>query len=183
ANDKDLGIRVLAGAEVVILKEGALDYSDEILAELDVVVCSIHSYFNLDRAAMTERMLAAIENPYAQIIAHPTGRLLLRRDAFDYDMEKILAACAKHGVAMECNSYPDRLDLKDVYLRMCKDRGVKVVISTDSHSNGNLSFIRYGVTMARRGWLEKADVLNTVPFEKFLEKLRPNPGSARPGGQ
>ncbi len=183
ADEKDLGIRVFAGAEVDILKDGSLDYSDEILAELDVVVCSIHSYFNLDRAAMTERMLAAIENPYAQIIAHPTGRLLLRRDAFDYDMEKILAACAKHGVAMECNSYPDRLDLKDVYLRMGKDRGVKVVISTDSHSTGNLSFIRYGVTMAWRGWLEKKDVINTLPAAEFLAALRPKPGAARPGGQ
>src|SRR5256886_12163104 len=120
-------IRVLAGAEVDILKDGSLDYSDEVLAQLDVVVCSIHSYFNVDRAAMTERMLAAIENPYTQIIAHPTGRLLLRRDPFDYDMEKVLEACLKHGVAMECNSYPDRLDLKDVYLRMCKERGVKEI--------------------------------------------------------
>jgi len=178
ADEKGLGIRVLAGAEVDILKDGGLDYSDELLAQLDVVVCSVHSYMNLDRAAMTERMLAAIENPYAQIIAHPTGRLLLRRDPFDYDMEKVLAACAKHGVAMECNSYPDRLDLKDVYLRMCKDRGVKVVISTDSHNTANLSFIRYGVTMARRGWLEKSDVINTLPFEKFLGSLRPKPGSA-----
>jgi len=143
------------------------------------VVCSIHSYFNLDRAAMTERMLAVIENPYTQIIAHPTGRLLLRRDPIDYDMEKILGACAKHGVAMECNSYPDRLDLKDVYLRMCKDRGVKVVISTDSHSTGNLSFIRYGVTMARRGWLEKHDVINTLPTAEFLAALRPKPGAAK----
>jgi len=179
ANDKGLGIQVLAGAEVDILKDGSLDYSDEILAQLDVVVCSIHSYFNLDRAAMTDRMLAAIENPYTQIIAHPTGRLLLRRDPFDYDMEKILGACAKHGVAMECNSYPDRLDLKDVYLRMCKDRGVKVVISTDSHSTGNLSFIRYGVTMARRGWLEKHDVINTLPTAEFLAALRTKPGAAR----
>ncbi len=178
ANDKDLGIRVLAGAEVDILKDGSLDYSDEILAQLDVVVCSIHSYFNLDRVAMTERMLAAIENPYTQIIAHPTGRLLLRRDPLDYDMEKVLEACAKHGVAMECNSYPDRLDLKDVYLRMCKERGVKVVISTDSHNTANLAFIRYGVTMARRGWLEKHDVINTLPTEQFLEKLRPKPGRA-----
>jgi DNA polymerase (family 10) len=173
-----LHIRVLAGAEVDILKDGSLDYSDEILAQLDVVVCSIHSYFNLDRAAMTERLLAAIENPYTQIIAHPTGRLLLRRDPIDYDMEKVLEACARHGVAMECNSYPDRLDLKDVYLRMCKERGVKVVISTDSHNTGNLSFIRHGVTMARRGWLEKKDVINTLPMEQFLEKLRPKPGSA-----
>jgi len=179
ASDKGLGIRVLAGAEVDILKDGSLDYSDELLAELDVVVCSIHSYFNLDRAAMTERMLAAIENPYTQIIAHPTGRLLLRRDPIDYDMEKILEACAKHGVAMECNSYPDRLDLKDVYLRMCKDRGVKVVISTDSHNTANLSFIRYGVTMARRGWLEKHDVINTLPTVQFLAALRSKPGARR----
>ena len=166
-----------------ILKNGSLDYSDEILAQLDVVVCSVHSYFNLDRAAMTERMLAAIENPYTQIIAHPTGRLLLRRDPFDYDMEKILEACAVHGVAMECNSYPDRLDLKDVYLRMCKERGVKVVISTDSHNTANLSFIRHGVTMARRGWLEKKDVINTLPTAEFLDALRPKPGTARPGSQ
>jgi DNA polymerase (family 10) len=179
ASDKGLGIRVLAGAEVDILKDGSLDYSDDLLAQLDVVVCSIHSYFNLDRAAMTERMLAAIENPYAQVIGHPTGRLLLRRDALDYDMEKILDACAKHGVAMECNSYPDRLDLKDVYLRMCKDRGVKVVISTDSHSAANLAFIRHGVTMARRGWLEKKDVINTLPTEQFLAALRPKPGTAK----
>jgi DNA polymerase (family X) len=181
ASDKGLGIRVLAGAEVDILKDGALDYSDELLAQLDVVVCSVHSYMNLDRAAMTDRLLAAIENPYAQIIAHPTGRLLLRRDPFDYDMEKILQACAKHGVAMECNSYPDRLDLKDVYLRMCKDRGVKVVISTDSHNTSNLSFIRYGVTMARRGWLEKSNVINTLPAEQFLAALRPKPGTAHKG--
>jgi DNA polymerase (family 10) len=151
-----------------------------LLAQLDVVVCSIHSYFNLERAAMTERMLAAIENPYTQIIAHPTGRLLLRRDPIDYDMEKILQACAKHGVAMECNSYPDRLDLKDVYLRMCKDRGVKVVISTDSHNATNLALIRYGVTMARRGWLEKKDVINTLPTEQFLAALRAKPGAAKP---
>jgi DNA polymerase (family 10) len=126
---------------------------------------------------MTERMLAAIENPYTQIIAHPTGRLLLRRDAFEYDMEKILDACAKNGVAMECNSYPDRLDLKDIYLRMCKDRGVKVVISTDSHRTAHLAHIRHGVTMARRGWLEARDVINTLPIEKFLAALRPKPGA------
>lgn len=177
-SEKRLGIRVLAGAEVDIMKDGELDYSDEILAQLDVVVCSVHSYMNLDRAAMTERYLAAIENPYTQIIAHPTGRLLLRRDAFDYDMEKVLDACAKHGVAMECNSYPDRLDLKDVYLRMCKERGVKVVVSTDAHTTTNLLFIRYGVTMGRRGWLEKKNVINTLPCDEFLAALRPKPGAA-----
>src|SRR6201993_4744488 len=179
ANEKGLGIRVLAGGEGDILKDGSLDYSDEILAQLDVVVCSVHSYFNLDRSAMTERLLAAIENPYTQIIAHPPGRCLLRRDPFDYDMEKILEACAKHGVAMECNSYPDRLDLNDVYLRMCKERGVKVVISTDSHVASNLSFIRYGVVMARRGWLEKKDVINTLPAKEFLGALRAKPGDRK----
>jgi len=178
-NEKDLGIRVFAGSEVDIMKDGSLDYSDEILEQLEVVVCSVHSYMNLDRAAMTDRYLAAIENPYTQIIAHPTGRLLLRRDAFDYEMEKVLDACAKRGVAMECNSYPDRLDLKDVYLRMCKDRGVKVVISTDSHNMANLSFIRYGVTMARRGWLEKKNVMNTLPAAEFIAALRPKPGAAQ----
>src|SRR5580704_5613691 len=176
-NTKGLGIRVLAGSEVDILKEGQLDYPDEILAQLDVVVCSIHSYMQLDRFAMTDRMLAAIENPYCQIIGHPTGRRLLVRDSFDYDMEKVLAACAKHGVAMECNSYPERLDLREVYLRMCKERGVKVVISTDSHNTMHLPYIRYGVTTARRGWLEKSNVINTLPVDKFLAALRPKPSS------
>jgi DNA polymerase (family 10) len=178
ANASDLGIRILAGAEVDILKDGSLDYSDELLSQFEVVVCSIHSYMNLDRAAMTERMLAAIENPCTQIIGHPTGRLLLRRDPFDYDMAKVLDAAAKHGVVMECNSYPDRLDLTDVHLRMCKERGVKVVIDTDSHNTPHLSFIRHGVTMARRGWLEKANVINTLPVDKFLAALRPKPGRA-----
>src|SRR2546427_386504 len=177
AGERGLGIRVLARPEVDILKDGALDFDDEVLAQLHAVVAAVHSYMNLDRAAMTDRILAAIENPYTQIIAHPTGRLLLRRDSFDYDMEKVLAAAAKHGVAMECNSYPDRLDLKDTHLRMAKERGVKIVISTDAHTTTNLSFIRYGVQMARRGWLEKADVLNTLPVEDFLAALRAKPGS------
>lgn len=179
ADAQGLGIRIFTGSEVDILKDGALDYSDEILAQLDVVVCSVHSYMNLDSPAMTDRLLGAIENPYTQIIAHPTGRLLLRREAYPYDMEKVLDACAKHGVAMECNSYPDRLDLKDVYLRMCKDRGVKVVISTDSHVTTNLAFIKYGVMTARRGWLTKADVLNTLGPEQFLKALRPKPDAVK----
>lgn len=180
ADAQGLGIRVLVGAEVDILKDGALDYSEEVLAQLQVVVCSIHSYMQLDRAAMTDRMLACIENPYTQIIGHPTGRRLLVRDSFDYDMEKILDACAKHGVAMECNSYPERLDLRDVYLRMCKERGVKVVISTDAHNTLHLPYMRYGVSMARRGWLEKTNVINTLPVDQFLAALRPKPGVPQP---
>src|SRR5260221_11414899 len=119
---------------------------------------------NLDRSAMTERMLAAVENPYTQIIGHPTGRLLLRREAFDYDMAKVLDAAAKHGVAMECNSYPDRLGLTDVYLRMCKEREVKVVIDTDSNNVPHLQIIRHGGTMPRRGCLQAANVINTLPL-------------------
>jgi DNA polymerase (family X) len=178
AQERVPGIRLLAGIEVDILKSGKLDLDDEVLAQLDVVVASVHSYMNLDRAAMTERLLAAIENPYAQIIAHPTGRLLLRREAFDYDMEKILEAAKAQGVAMECNAYPDRLDLKDIHLRMAKARGVKVVISTDSHTTTNLKFMKYGVTTARRGWIEKKDVINTLPLNEFLAALRPKPNAA-----
>jgi DNA polymerase (family 10) len=171
------GIRLLASCEVDILKDGSLDLAEDVLAELDVVVCSIHSYMNMDRAAMTERMIAALENPFVQIIAHPTGRLLLRRDAFEYDMERILTLARERGVAMECNSYPDRLDLRDTHLRMAKDHGVKIVISTDAHSTANLALIQYGVRTARRGWLEAADVLNTLPCDKFLAALRPKPGA------
>ena len=155
AQERVPGIRLLAGIEVDILKDGTLDLDNEVLAQLDVVVASVHSYMKMERAEMTERMLAAIENPYTQIIAHPTGRLVLRREPFDYDMEKIFDAAAKHGVAMECNAYPDRLDLKDVHLRMAKQRGVKIVISTDSHRANHLAFMKYGVKTARRGWIEK----------------------------
>lgn len=172
------GIRILAGIEVDILKDGRLDLTDEVLAELDIAVASIHSFMSMDRAEITERMLAAMENPYVQIIGHPTGRILLRRDAMAYDMERILDAARRHGIAMECNAAPDRLDLKDTYLRMAKDRGVRVVISTDAHSIKNLELMRYGVQMARRGWIEKKDVLNALPLEKMLAALRAKPGAA-----
>lgn len=169
------GIRLLAGIEVDIKKDGSLDLHDDCLAQLDVVVASVHSHMNMESAEMTERILAAIENPYTQIIAHPTGRLILRREPFEYDMEKILDAAAKHGVVMECNAYPDRLDLKDVHLRMAKQRGVKIVISTDSHTTRNLKFMKYGVLTARRGWIEKKDVINALPLNQMLCALRPKP--------
>ena len=172
-------IRLLAGIEVDILKNGKLDLDDEVLSQLDVVVASVHSYMSLGRGEMTERLLAAIENPYTQIIAHPTGRLLLRREAFDYEMEKVLEAAKEHGVAMECNAYPDRLDLNDVHLRMAKERGVKIVISTDSHSTANLRFMKYGVITARRAWIEKNEVINTFPTDEFLGALRAKPGASK----
>jgi DNA polymerase (family 10) len=177
-NSKKLGIRILASSEVDVLKSGKLDMSDEVLAQLDVVLVSIHSYMTLERAEMTERILAAIENPYTQIVGHPTGRLVLRRDAYAYDMERVLDAAHKHGVVMECNASPERLDLKDTHLRMAKERGVMVVISTDAHTTRGLSDMRYGVQMARRGWIEKKDVINTLSLEKLLAGLRARPGAA-----
>ena len=179
AQERVPGIRLLAGIEVDILKTGKLDLDDEVLAQLDVVVASVHSYMNQGRAEMTERILAALENPYVQILAHPTGRLVLRRDPFDYDMEKILDAAKAHGVVVECNAFPDRLDLKDVHLRMAKERGVKIVISTDSHSFAHFPLMKYGVITARRGWVEKKDVVNTLPTEEFLASLRAKPGAAK----
>ena len=179
AQERVPGIRLLAGIEVDILKNGSLDLDNEVLEQLDVVVASVHSYMNLESAEMTDRLLAAIENPYTQIIAHPTGRLVLRRDPFHYDMEKILDAAKKHEVAMECNAYPDRLDLKDVHLRMARERGVTIVISTDSHTTANLQYMKYGVETARRGWIEKKEVINTLPLDHFLAALRAKPHAAK----
>jgi DNA polymerase (family 10) len=180
AQERVPGIRLLAGIEVDIKKNGSLDLDNEVLAQLDVVVASVHSYMSMERAEMTDRILAAMDNPYTQIIAHPTGRLLLRREPFDYDMERILDTAAARGIAMECNAYPDRLDLRDVHLRMAKHRGVKIVISTDAHSTLHLQMMKYGVITARRGWLEKKDVINTLPLNEFLAALRPKPESAKP---
>jgi len=152
--------------------EVRLDLADDVLAQLDIVVGSIHSYMNLEPAEMTERLLRALENPHLKILGHPTGRLLLRREAYRYDLEKVLEACRKRGVAVECNAFPDRLDLRDVDLRAARERGVKVVISTDAHSTTHLPYMKYGVRTARRAWLEKADVLNTLPVDKLLKALR-----------
>lgn len=179
ANAKRPGIRILASSEVDVLKDGKLDLDDEVLAQLDVVLVSIHSYMNLERAEMTDRILAAIENPYTQIVGHPTGRLVLKRDAYSYDMERVFDAAHKHGVVMECNASPERLDLKDTHLRMAKERGVKIVISTDAHTTRGLLAMRYGVQMARRGWIEEKDVVNTLSLEKLLAALRPKPGAAK----
>jgi DNA polymerase (family 10) len=179
AAEKEVGgIRLLASCEVDILKDGTLDLRDDVLAQLDIVVASVHSYMNMEKVPMTDRLLRAIENPYVDIVAHPTGRLILRREPYEYDMEKILEAAKIHGVAMEINSYPDRLDLKDTHARLAKSKGVKLVISTDSHSTGNLKYMKYGVITARRAWLEKRDVLNTQSLAGLLSSLRKRPGGA-----
>ncbi len=172
AEKKMKGIRIFAGIEVDILTDGSLDLSDEVLAQMDIVIASVHSQFNQDRATMTERILKAIANPNTSLIGHPTGRLLLRRDAYQFDVDAILKAAAAHKVAMELNSYPDRLDLSDVHLRMAKQHGVKIVINTDSHHTSHMEKIHYGVTQARRAWLTKEDVLNTLPAEAFARAIK-----------
>ncbi len=166
------GIRIFAGVEVDILPDGDLDLSDSVLSEMDVVIASVHSQFNQEPAKMTDRLIRAIENKNTSIIGHPTGRLLLRRDAYAFDMDAVLKAAAKNSVAMELNAYPDRLDLCDRHLRMAKERGVRIVINTDSHHTSHLEKIRYGVVQARRAWLTREDVLNTLPTEKFALAMR-----------
>ena len=172
ANEKIDGIKVFAGVEVDILGDGELDLSDSVLAEMDIVIASVHSQFNQEPAKMTDRLVKAIENPNTSVIGHPTGRILLRRDAYPFDMEAVLKAAVKHRVAMELNSYPDRLDLNDRHLRIAKERGVKIVINTDAHHTSHMEKIRYGVLQARRAWLTKDDVLNTLPVQKFAEAMK-----------
>jgi DNA polymerase (family 10) len=166
------GITIFAGIEVDILADGDLDLSDDVLAQMDIVIASVHSIFNQEPAKMTERLLKAIENPNTSLIGHPTGRIQLRRDSYQFDMRTVLTAAAKHKVAMELNAYPDRLDLNDVHLRQAKQAGVKIVINTDSHHTSHMEKIRYGVLQARRAWLTKEDVLNTLPEAKFAKAMK-----------
>ena len=172
ANKKLEGITIFAGIEVDILADGTLDLSDSVLAEMDVVIASVHSGFNQEPGQMTERLLKAVNSPHVSILGHPTGRLLLRRDAYQFDLDAVLQAATRNKVAMELNAYPDRLDLCDRHLRMAKERGVKIVINTDSHHTSHLEKIRYGILQARRAWLTREDVLNTLPVEKFAKAMK-----------
>jgi DNA polymerase (family 10) len=166
------GITIFAGIEVDILAEGDLDLSDDVLAQMDIVIASVHSVFNQEPAKMTERLLKAVENPNTSIIGHPTGRIQLRRDSYHFDMRAVLAEAARKKVAMELNAYPDRLDLNDIHLRQAKQQGMKIVINTDSHHTSHMEKIRYGVLQARRAWLTKDDVLNTLPPQKFAKAMK-----------
>ncbi|HLH33914.1 MAG TPA: DNA polymerase/3'-5' exonuclease PolX [Alloacidobacterium sp.] len=173
-NDQMEGrIRVFAGIEVDILSDGQLDLSDEVLAQLDVVIASVHSLFNQPEEQMTERVLRAIENPNTRILGHPTGRMLLRREGYKLNLPLILRRAAELGVAVEHNAYPDRLDLCDRDLRLAKELGCKISINTDSHHTSHMDKMRYGISQLRRAWLTKQDVLNTLPADQFLAALRP----------
>jgi len=168
-------LRVFPGIEVDILGDGALDLPDEVLAEMDVVIASVHTLLNQPRQEMTERVLRAIENPYVRILGHPTGRLLLRREPFEIDLPTVLKRCAELGVAVEHNAAPERLDLNDRDLRLAKELGCKIVINTDAHDTRHMAKMRFGIRQLRRAWLTASDVLNTLGPQEFLAKLRPRP--------
>jgi len=161
--------RILQGAETNILNDGSIDIKDEALKQLDFVIAGIHSSMKMEKEKMTERIIRAMKNPNIDIIAHPTGRIIKRRDEYQIDFEKILRAAKELGIILEINSYPERLDLKDVYIRRAKEMGVKMVINTDSHHRDQMRFIKYGIAQARRGWAEKKDIINAQPLEKLLK--------------
>jgi len=173
-NSKLEGFRILQSTEVDIRSDGALDFPDDVLEKLDLVVASIHSGFKQSAQQLTGRMVAAMKNPYVSIIGHPSGRLIGEREAYELDMEKVLKTAKETGTAFEINSYPLRLDLTDTFARRAKDMGIPIVISTDTHTIDQLDYMSYGVSIARRAWLEKSDVVNTLGLNMLLKKLKPH---------
>ncbi len=172
ASEKFDNFTILSGCEVDILRDGRLDIADDVLAQLDVVIASVHSYMNLERPEMTDRLLRVVENPHVAILGHPTGRILLRREPYPYDFERVASEAGRRGVHMEINASPERLDLDPVHLRQAKSKGVKFVISTDAHHTRHLANMKYGVLVARRGWLGPKDVLNTLDVGAFRKALK-----------
>jgi len=171
-NEKMQDFTLLKGIELDILEDGSLDLPDAVLAELDLVVCSVHSYFNLDMEKQTERIIRALDNPHVNILAHPTGRMLGTRRAYEVDMERVMQAALERGVFLELNSQPDRMDLSDIHLQRAREIGLRIAISTDAHRTGNLDYMRFGVAQARRGWLSSRDVVNTSPLTKLRRLLK-----------
>ena len=171
-NERLEGITLLAGIECDIRPDGSMDLDDECLAQLDIVIASVHSAFTLDADRMTDRLLRAISCPFVDVLAHPTGRLLLRREPYRFDVDRVFSAAAAAGVAIEINSQADRLDLDDVLARTARDRGAKIIIDSDAHSPAALGGLRWGIAVARRAWLQPEDILNTRPLEDFTAMLR-----------
>jgi len=166
------GVRILKGVEVDILADGSLDLKDDILKECQVVIASVHSRFNMEEKEMTRRIIKALKNPNVNILAHPTGRLILEREPYKVNLKEVFQAALDEGVVLEINAYPDRLDLRDVDARLAKEMGAKLVISTDAHSALQIELMKFGVFTARRGWVEAKDVINTLPLEAVLKILR-----------
>jgi DNA polymerase (family 10) len=171
-NERYTPFRILHGAEVDILPDGRLDYPDEVLAEFDVVMASVHRAFRLPKERQTKRILAAIANPHLDILSHPTGRLLQRREPYDVDLDAILAAAVKHDVALEIDGQPARMDLDHVWSRRAREAGVMLACNSDAHSARQLDFMRYAIAIGRRGWLEAPAVINTLPLAGLLNRLR-----------
>jgi len=171
-NKKLKGFKLLAGVEVDIRSDGRMDFTDEILRQMDIVVASIHSGFRQSREQITRRLTAAMRNPCVSVIAHPTGRLIGERDPYDVDMHEVLTVAKETGTAIEINAYPLRLDLNDVYAKMAKEMGIRLVISTDTHITNQFDYMEYGVAIARRGWLEKRDVLNALDYHSLLKAVK-----------
>ena len=175
-NDELKGIRLLKGIEVDILADGSLDLPDQVLSHLDLVIGAVHSQFHLSRDKQTERILRAMDRPYFTLLAHPSGRLLQKREAYDVDMARIIRQARERGCFLELNSQPQRLDLNEYHCRMAHDEGVLVSINSDAHAEQNFDFLQYGVDQARRGWLEKRDVLNTLPLRELRKLLQQTMG-------
>ena len=171
-NGRFVGLTLLAGIECDILADGALDLADDCLAQLDIVVASVHSQFSQDESRMTDRLLRALECPWVDVLGHPTGRLLLKRDGYRFDVNRVASAAATHGVAMEINCQVDRLDLNDVQARLARERGVTLVVSTDAHSVTALGNMRWGIQTARRAWASPDDVLNARDLASMRARLR-----------
>ena len=171
-NAKSDDIVILKSIEVDILEDGSLDLPNSILKELDFTVCAVHYKFNLSQQKQTERIVRAMDNPYFNILAHPKGRLINQRAAFDVDMQQVMLAAKQRGIILELNAQPDRLDLNDIHCKTAKELGVKVVISTDTHSLNDFDYMSCGINQARRGWLEAKDVLNTRPLDKLRKLLK-----------
>jgi len=172
---KTKGIKLFAGSEVDILPDGSLDFEDEILKKLDIVVASVHSRFKSPEKEMTERICTALDNKYIDILGHPTGRLINRREPYQVNMKKVFESAVKNKVVLEINSQPDRMDLKDVHVKQAKDLGALFAINSDSHSASSLQLVEYGLAIARRGWLEKKNIANTQSLKdlhKFFRKIR-----------
>jgi len=174
-NRNGLGIRIFSGLECDILRDGTLDLANDALAELDLVIGSVHSHMNLEAGEMTDRLLRALECPHVRILGHPTGRMLLQREPFPFDFERIVAEAVRRGVWLEINASPERLDLNAAMIRTAKSKGARFTISTDAHHPKHLNSMRYGVITARRGWLGPSDILNTLPADRFAAALRTRP--------
>ncbi len=171
-NREGLPLHVFAGLECDILRDGVMDLSEDALAELDLVIGSIHSHMNLESSEMTDRLLKALESPSLRILGHATGRLLLQRESYSYEFDRVATQAAARKVCFEVNASPERLDLPGPLIRAAKSKGCRFTISTDAHRQAHLNNMRFGVLTARRGWLEAADILNTRPLAEFTVALK-----------